>query len=93
MSLFAKLFAKGIANNAVIALPLGARGALIVEKKDDGAIHTTIVDASDDLLARKLPVKKTVEVGDSFCGRHFACCLRISPTMYYDLFAYYTSQH
>ena len=43
---------------------------MIVEKKDDGAMHITIVDASDDLLARKLPVKKTVEVGDSFCGRH-----------------------
>ena len=54
------------------SLPLGARGAVIVEKKDDGAMHTTIVDASDDLiLARKLPVKKTVEVGgDSFCGKH-----------------------
>ena len=50
---------------------MGTRGAVMVEKKDDGTMHITIVDASDDLiLARKLPVKKTVEVGDSFCGRH-----------------------
>ena len=87
------LFAKGIANYNAVIVTMGARGAVIVEKKDDGAMYITIVDASDDLLARKLPVKKTVEVGDSFCGRHFACCLRISPTMHYDLFAYYTSQH
>ena len=44
---------------------------MIVEKKDDGAMHITIVDASDDLiLARKLSVKNTVEAGDSFCGKH-----------------------
>ena len=71
------LFAKGIANNAVI-VTLGARGVVIVEKKDDGAMHTTIVDASDDLLARKLPVKNTDEAGESFCGS--TCCLSFNRT-------------
>ena len=65
----------------------------MVEKKDDGTMHTTIVDASDDLLVRKLPVKKTVEVGDSFCGSTYLLLTYFTDHMYYDLFAYYPSQH
>merc|ERR1711957_460124 len=41
---------------------------MIVEKNDQGGIETVIVDAPEDLPARKLPVKNTVGAGDSFCG-------------------------
>ena len=44
---------------------------MIVEKEDDGAearIKTSIVDAPEDLPARKEPVVNTVGAGDSFCG-------------------------
>jgi len=60
------LITKGVGNAVIVTL--GARGAMIVEKNDQGGIETVIVDAPEDLPARKLPVKNTVGAGDSFCG-------------------------
>ena len=60
------LITKGVGNAVIVTL--GARGAMIVEKNDQGRIETVIVDAPEDLPARKLPVKNTVGAGDSFCG-------------------------
>ena len=60
------LITKGVGNAVIVTL--GARGAMIVEKNDQGGIETVIVDAPEDLPARKLPVKSTVGAGDSFCG-------------------------
>jgi ribokinase len=60
------LITKGVGNAVIVTL--GARGAMIVEKNDQGRIETVIVDAPEDLPARQLPVKNTVGAGDSFCG-------------------------
>jgi ribokinase len=60
------LITKGIGNAVIVTL--GDRGAMIVEKNDQGGIETVLVDAPEDLPARKLPVKNTVGAGDSFCG-------------------------
>ena len=60
------LITKGVGKAVIVTL--GARGAMIVEKNDQGRIETVIVDAPEDLPARKLPVKNTVGAGDSFCG-------------------------
>jgi len=48
-----------------VIVTLGSRGAMVVEKSTGAA---TLVDAPEDLPARKLPVKNTVGAGDAFCG-------------------------
>jgi ribokinase len=63
------LIAKGVGTAVIVTL--GARGAMVVEKCDDGSgasTNTTLVDAPSDLPARDLPVKNTVGAGDAFCG-------------------------
>lgn len=50
-----------------VIVTLGARGAMVVEKKGDD-ITINYADAPEDLPARKEPVKNTVGAGDSFCG-------------------------
>jgi len=60
------LLEKGV--RIAVIVTLGARGAMIVENKGSNNIQTTIVDAPENLPARKLPVKNTVGAGDSFCG-------------------------
>mmetsp|Transcript_32966 Transcript_32966/g.36748 ORF Transcript_32966/g.36748 Transcript_32966/m.36748 type:complete len:591 (+) Transcript_32966:37-1809(+) len=60
------LLVKGVKNAVIVTL--GARGAMIVEKKDKDVIESVIIDAPKDLPARMLPVKNTVGAGDSFCG-------------------------
>jgi inosine triphosphate pyrophosphatase len=59
------LLEKGV-NRAVI-VTLGARGAMVMEKKGEG-VEVAFVDAPEDLPARKEPVKNTVGAGDAFCG-------------------------
>jgi len=63
------LIAKGVGTAVIVTL--GARGAMVVEKCDDGSgasTKSTLVDAPSDLPARDLPVKNTVGAGDAFCG-------------------------
>lgn len=62
---------KGVSQAVVVTL--GARGAMIVEKKRDGGdgaveVQVTLVDAPEDLPARKEAVKDTIGAGDAFCG-------------------------
>ncbi|CAJ1931792.1 unnamed protein product [Cylindrotheca closterium] len=50
-----------------VIVTLGSRGAMVVEKQDDG-FSIEYADAPKELPARKEPVKNTVGAGDSFCG-------------------------
>ncbi|KAL3906859.1 MAG: hypothetical protein SGILL_009106, partial [Bacillariaceae sp.] len=60
------LLEKGVGKAVIVTL--GARGALIVEKNDNGGVEVSTSKEPDDLPAKKLPVKNTVGAGDSFCG-------------------------
>jgi ribokinase/non-canonical purine NTP pyrophosphatase (RdgB/HAM1 family) len=60
------LLDKGVGKAVIVTL--GARGALIVEKNENGQIEVTTSKEPDDLPAKKEPVKNTVGAGDSFCG-------------------------
>ncbi|KAL3920617.1 MAG: hypothetical protein SGILL_003173 [Bacillariaceae sp.] len=60
------LLEKGVGKAVIVTL--GARGAMTVEKKDDGEIQVSLSKEPDDLPAKKEPVKNTVGAGDSFCG-------------------------
>jgi inosine triphosphate pyrophosphatase len=60
------LLDKGVGKAVIVTL--GARGALIVEKTDDGTIQVRKCQEPDDLPAKLQPVKNTVGAGDSFCG-------------------------
>ena len=60
------LLEKGVGKAVIVTL--GARGALIVEKKESGEIEVSTSKEPDDLPAKQEPVKNTVGAGDSFCG-------------------------
>lgn len=61
------LLDKGV--GIAVVVTLGARGAMVVQKADDGvSVRTTLVDAPADLPCRKEPVEDTVGAGDAFCG-------------------------
>jgi inosine triphosphate pyrophosphatase len=60
-----KLLDKGVGRAVIVTL--GARGAMIVEKKGE-VVEISYADAPEDLPARKEPVKNTVGAGDAFCG-------------------------
>eukprot|EP00977_Amphora_coffeiformis_P013380 scaffold3498_cov176-Amphora_coffeaeformis.AAC.8 len=57
---------KGV-NKAVICT-LGARGAMIVTKQEEGEPTVDMVCAPGDLPANKEPVVDTIGAGDAFCG-------------------------
>jgi ribokinase len=59
------LLKKGVGRAVVVTL--GARGAMVVEKKDKD-VKITYVNAPDELPARDQPIKDTVGAGDAFCG-------------------------
>lgn len=61
-----KLLNKGV--HKAIVVTLGARGAMVVEKKSEGDFDITMVDAPADLPCRNDPVQDTVGAGDAFCG-------------------------
>ena len=57
---------KGVSRAVVVTL--GARGAMVVEKKEGDDVQVTLVDAPKDLPARQEPVRDTIGAGDAFCG-------------------------
>jgi inosine triphosphate pyrophosphatase len=66
VSLSKNLLDKGVGKAVIVTL--GARGAVVTEKKSDGEIKVSFVNAPDDLPCRNDPVKNTVGAGDAFCG-------------------------
>ena len=64
-SMAKSLMEKGVGK---VLVTLGARGAMIVEKKDSGDTEITMVNAPDDLPCKNDPVEDTIGAGDAFCG-------------------------
>lgn len=62
--------AKSVIDKGVgkVLVTLGARGAMIVEKKSSGDVEVTMVDAPSDLPCKDDPVEDTIGAGDAFCG-------------------------
>jgi inosine triphosphate pyrophosphatase len=59
------LLEKGVGKAVVVTL--GARGAMVVAKTDEGA-NVKLVAAPNELPCRDDPVQDTIGAGDAFCG-------------------------
>lgn len=60
------LLEKGVAQAVIVTL--GARGAMVVAKRDQDKTETTFVSAPPDLPCKDDPVADTIGAGDAFCG-------------------------
>lgn len=60
------LLERGVGQAVIVTL--GARGAMVVEKQDQGETQTTFVNAPPNLPCKDDPVADTIGAGDAFCG-------------------------